>query len=124
VETDGTFTNFERRTAPFAKAVAGPAAVLDTWTLCQRLSVLLGTPLGYDALSDVHNEILSAVSGYAGDGLVEVSCQPKYTDVSAIPSAPITSGGPPPLPGAPRQPEMLCRYSEVGTWMKKRNSTS
>ncbi len=66
-ETDGTFTNTERRIQRVRQAVTPPGQAMPDWWILSQLAQRLGTPgFDYTSASDVFNEICALSPIYAG----------------------------------------------------------
>lgn len=66
VETDGTFTNFDRRVQRFKKAFDAPGEALPRWELALALLGRLGQPLTAASAGDVFLELAREYPAYAG----------------------------------------------------------
>ena len=65
-ETDGTFTNYDRRVQRFKRAFEAPVDVRPRWEVALDLLARLGKPLNAVSASDVFAEMTSEVKAYAG----------------------------------------------------------
>jgi formate dehydrogenase major subunit len=65
-ETDGTFTNTERRVQRVRKAVEPPGEARDDWRIVAGLSTRLGYPMSYDDASQVWDEVAGLTPPLAG----------------------------------------------------------
>lgn len=65
-ETDGTFTNTERRVQRVRKAVEPPGEARDDWRIVAELSTRLGYPMSYDDASQVWDEMAALTPPFAG----------------------------------------------------------
>jgi predicted molibdopterin-dependent oxidoreductase YjgC len=65
-ETDGTFTNYQRRVQRFRRAFAGPGSATPRWELAARVLNRLGAPLAAGSTREVFALLAKAVAGYAG----------------------------------------------------------
>jgi NADH-quinone oxidoreductase subunit G len=65
-ETDGTFTNYQRRVQRFRRAFAGPGSATPRWELAARVLKRLGAPLAAGSTREVFALLAKAVAGYAG----------------------------------------------------------
>jgi len=65
-ETDGTFTNTERRVQRVRKAVEPPGEARDDWRIVAELSTRLGYPMSYDDASQVWDEMAGLTPAFAG----------------------------------------------------------
>jgi predicted molibdopterin-dependent oxidoreductase YjgC len=65
-ETDGTFTNTERRVQRVRKAVEPPGEARDDWRIVAELSTRLGYPMSYDDVSQVWDEMAGLTPAFAG----------------------------------------------------------
>jgi len=65
-ETDGTFTNFQRRVQRMKRAFAAPGEVLPRWELAAELLRRLGAPLAATSAREVFALLTRAVPDYAG----------------------------------------------------------
>jgi formate dehydrogenase major subunit/formate dehydrogenase alpha subunit len=65
-ETDGTFTNTERRVQRVRKAVEPPGEARDDWRIVAELSTRLGYPMNYDDPSQVWDEVAGLTPPLAG----------------------------------------------------------
>ncbi|MBP7962491.1 MAG: molybdopterin-dependent oxidoreductase [Caldilineaceae bacterium] len=66
-ETDGTFTNTERRIQRVRQAVTPPGQAMPDWWILSQLAQRLGTPgFDYTSAADVFNEICALSPIYAG----------------------------------------------------------
>lgn len=66
VETDGTFTNTERRVQLVRKKIEPPAGVLAGWQLYTQLAARYGGKWGYGSAAEVMDEIACLTPCYAG----------------------------------------------------------
>ena len=64
-ETEGTFTNSERRVQRVRRAIA-PLAGRTNWEIIQELSSRLGYPLSYTSAEEIFNEMASLTPSYGG----------------------------------------------------------
>lgn len=64
-ETDGTFTNSERRVQRVRQAIP-PLAGKTNWQVIQELSTRMGYPMGYGSAEEIFNEMASLTPSYAG----------------------------------------------------------
>ncbi len=67
-ETDGTFTNCERRVQRFLKAFEIEPGILPAWGVASRIALRLGTAMPYYSSRDVLRDIAANVPTYAGCG--------------------------------------------------------
>lgn len=69
VESDGTYTNCERRIQHVHRAISPPAGK-QNWEIISALSASLGYPMNYREVSDIYREIIELVPFYriAKDG--------------------------------------------------------
>ena len=65
-ETDGTFTNTERRVQRVRKAVEPPGEARDDWRIVAELSTRMGYPMNYDHASQVWDEVAGQTPPLAG----------------------------------------------------------
>jgi formate dehydrogenase major subunit/formate dehydrogenase alpha subunit len=65
-ETDGTFTNTERRVQRVRKAVEPPGEARDDWRIVAELSTRMGYPMNYDDASQVWDEVAGLTPPLAG----------------------------------------------------------
>ena len=65
-ETDGTFTNTERRVQRVRKAVEPPGEARDDWRIVAELSTRLGYPMSYEGPSQVWDEVAGQTPAFAG----------------------------------------------------------
>jgi len=65
-ETDGTFTNTERRVQRVRKAVEPPGEARDDWRIVAELSTRMGYPMNYDDASQVWDEVAGQTPPLAG----------------------------------------------------------
>jgi formate dehydrogenase major subunit/formate dehydrogenase alpha subunit len=65
-ETDGTFTNTERRVQRVRKAVEPPGEARDDWRIVAELSTRLGYTMNYDDASQVWDEVAGLTPPLAG----------------------------------------------------------
>ena len=65
-ETDGTFTNTERRVQRVRKAVAGPGESRDDWKIICDVSTKLGYKMNYANASEIMDEIARVSPIYGG----------------------------------------------------------
>jgi formate dehydrogenase major subunit/formate dehydrogenase alpha subunit len=65
-ETDGTFTNTERRVQRVRKAVEPPGEARDDWRIVAELSTRLGYPMSYDDASQVWDEMAGQTPAFTG----------------------------------------------------------
>jgi formate dehydrogenase major subunit len=65
-ETDGTFTNTERRVQRVRKVVEPPGEARDDWRIVTELSTRLGYPMSYDDVSKVWDEMAALTPAFAG----------------------------------------------------------
>jgi formate dehydrogenase major subunit len=65
-ETDGTFTNTERRVQRVRRAVSAPGEAREDWRIVADLSTRLGYPMSYESAADVWNEVAGATELLAG----------------------------------------------------------
>jgi formate dehydrogenase major subunit len=65
-ETDGTFTNTERRVQRVRKAVEPPGEARDDWRIVTELSTRLGYPMSYDDVSQVWDEMAGLTPAFGG----------------------------------------------------------
>jgi predicted molibdopterin-dependent oxidoreductase YjgC len=68
-ESDGTYTNCERRVQHVRRAISPPAGK-QNWEIISALATALGYPMNYPAVSDIYREIIGLVPFYriAKDG--------------------------------------------------------
>jgi predicted molibdopterin-dependent oxidoreductase YjgC len=64
-ETEGSFTNSERRVQRVRRAIE-PLAGRTNWEIIQELSSRLGYPLSYKSAEEIFNEMASLTPSYAG----------------------------------------------------------
>jgi len=64
-ESEGTYTNSERRVQRVRRAIA-PLAGRTNWEIIQELSSRLGYPLRYTSAEEIFNEMASLTPSYAG----------------------------------------------------------
>ena len=67
-ETDGAYTNCERRVQRFLKAFEIAPEVLPGWSACAHIAMRLGAPLPYVSSREVLRDIAANVPIYAGCG--------------------------------------------------------
>jgi NADH-quinone oxidoreductase subunit G len=65
-ETDGTFTNYQRRVQRFRRAFNGPGSAMPRWQMAAHALKHLGAPLAASSARDVFALLARAVPGYAG----------------------------------------------------------
>jgi formate dehydrogenase major subunit/formate dehydrogenase alpha subunit len=65
-ETDGTFTNTERRVQRVRKAVEPPGEAREDWRIVAELSTRMGYPMSYDDASQVWDEMAGQTPAFAG----------------------------------------------------------
>jgi predicted molibdopterin-dependent oxidoreductase YjgC len=65
-ETDGTFTNYQRRVQRFRRAIAAPGAARPRWELALMLLRRLGSPLSAATAREVFAALTQALPDYAG----------------------------------------------------------
>jgi predicted molibdopterin-dependent oxidoreductase YjgC len=65
-ETDGTFTNTERRVQRLRKAVEPPGEAREDWRIVAELSTRLGYPMSYEDASRVWDEVAGLTPPLAG----------------------------------------------------------
>jgi predicted molibdopterin-dependent oxidoreductase YjgC len=65
-ETDGTFTNTERRVQLLRKAVEPPGQAREDWRIVAELSTCLGYPMSYESASQVWDEVAGLTPPLAG----------------------------------------------------------
>jgi NADH-quinone oxidoreductase subunit G len=65
-ETDGTFTNYQRRVQRFRRAIAAPGAARPRWELALMLLRRLGSPLAAATAREVFAALTQALPDYAG----------------------------------------------------------
>jgi formate dehydrogenase major subunit len=65
-ETEGTFTNTERRVQRVRKAVSPPGAAREDWRIVAELAARMGHEMGYANASDVWSEVATATPLLAG----------------------------------------------------------
>jgi formate dehydrogenase alpha subunit len=65
-ETDGTFTNTERRVQRVRKAVEPPGEARDDWRIVAELSTRLGYPMSYDDASQIWDEMAGQTPAFTG----------------------------------------------------------
>ena len=63
-ETDGTFTNFDRRVQRFKRAFEAPDGVGPRWEVALDLLARLGKPLNAGSAGDVFAEMTAEVAAY------------------------------------------------------------
>jgi formate dehydrogenase major subunit len=63
VESDGTYTNCERRIQHVRRAIS-PAAGRQNWEIISALATSLGYPMNYREVSDIYREIIGLVPSY------------------------------------------------------------
>ncbi len=66
IETDGTYTNTERRVQLSSKKMEGDASVMPGWKLLQTMANKAGANWNYASPSDVMNEISQLTPTYSG----------------------------------------------------------
>lgn len=66
IETDGTYTNTERRVQLSSKKMEGDAGVMPGWKLLQTMANNAGANWNYASPSDVMNEISQLTPSYSG----------------------------------------------------------
>jgi NADH-quinone oxidoreductase subunit G len=64
-ETDGTFTNYDRRVQRFKRAFEAPGDAKARWELAAELLARLGKPLNASVAADVFADLAAAVKDYA-----------------------------------------------------------
>ncbi len=77
-ETDGTFTNTERRVQRVRRAVPPPGTAREDWRIVAELSTRLGLPMQYGSVADVWNEVARAtpiIAGITWDRIEETGLQ-------------------------------------------------
>jgi predicted molibdopterin-dependent oxidoreductase YjgC len=62
-ESDGTYTNCERRIQALHRAISPPAGK-QNWEIISALATLLGYPMQYSEVSDIYQEIIGLVPPY------------------------------------------------------------
>lgn len=62
-ESQGTYTNLERRIQPLTQALK-PLAGLENWQVIARLAAILRMPLGYETLADVAHDLGTSQDGF------------------------------------------------------------
>jgi predicted molibdopterin-dependent oxidoreductase YjgC len=65
-ETEGTFTNTERRCMRFRKAIEPIGNALPDWEIIVRLSNAMGYPMSYESAEAIFNEMSLLTPSYAG----------------------------------------------------------
>jgi predicted molibdopterin-dependent oxidoreductase YjgC len=65
-ETDGTFTNYQRRVQRFRRAFAGPGSSTPRWELTARVLKRLGAPFAAGSTREVFGLLAKGVADYAG----------------------------------------------------------
>jgi formate dehydrogenase major subunit len=65
-ETDGTFSNTERRVQRIRKAVSPPGQALPDWQVLCELSTRMGYPMSYANTEEIFEEMRALTPSYAG----------------------------------------------------------
>jgi formate dehydrogenase alpha subunit len=65
-ETEGTFTNTERRCMRFRKAIEPIGNALPDWEIIVRLANAMGYPMSYESAETIFNEMSLLTPSYAG----------------------------------------------------------
>lgn len=66
MENKGTITNIERRIQRLNKVIEPKANCRDHWEILERISALMGKPMGYGSPNDIFKHIAATVQAYSG----------------------------------------------------------
>ncbi|HEY4376757.1 MAG TPA: NADH-quinone oxidoreductase subunit NuoG [Acidimicrobiales bacterium] len=94
-EVDGTTTNLEGRVTTLRQKVTPPGSARSDWTIAAELARRLGTPLGFESLDDIWEEIERLAPAFAGVTRSWLE-SPSASDgiVVPLPESPIAIGAP------------------------------